>query len=254
MRPSHATGVAIVAMATAVHLGAAPRPNGPDWAMNATVIEACSCPMFCQCYFNDRPAGHHTPEGHKHFCKGNLAWRINRGHHGNVSLDGVKFWLAGDLGGDFKTGQGEWGILTYDRRTTKEQRDAIRVFLNRVLPIQWKSFAEAEGSMDTWRHDDDTAVALLDDGKSGEIRLKRFPGMTSDPIVIKNLPYVAAPRHDGFVLMPNEVEAYRLGSDAFEYKGTNGFTLTVDVNSDDPLPVFPGSPKPEAAKAAPSER
>ena len=30
----------------------------PSWAMNATVIEACSCPMFCQCYFNAEPAGH----------------------------------------------------------------------------------------------------------------------------------------------------------------------------------------------------
>src|SRR5438874_688872 len=28
----------------------------PKWAMNATIIEACSCPMFCQCYFNEEPA------------------------------------------------------------------------------------------------------------------------------------------------------------------------------------------------------
>src|SRR5215210_3848661 len=30
----------------------------PDWAMNATIIEACSCPMFCQCYFDTKPAAH----------------------------------------------------------------------------------------------------------------------------------------------------------------------------------------------------
>jgi hypothetical protein len=36
-------------------------------------------------------------------------------------------------------------------------------------------------------------------------------------------PYVAAPRNDGCVLMPNEVEAYRVGPNAFEFKGTNGF-------------------------------
>ena len=29
-----------------------------DWAMNATIIEACSCPMFCQCYFTTKPAAH----------------------------------------------------------------------------------------------------------------------------------------------------------------------------------------------------
>jgi hypothetical protein len=68
--------------------------------------------------------------------------------------------------------------------------------------------------------------------------------MTREPIVIRNLPYVAAPRNDGFVLMPNEVEAYRVGPNAFEFKGTNGFTLTVDVNSNDPMPPPPVPPRP----------
>jgi hypothetical protein len=57
--------------------------------------------------------------------------------------------------------------------------------------------------------------------------------MTNDPIVIKNLKYWGVPRNDGFVLMQNEVEAYRLGDKAFEYKGTNGFMITFDINSDD---------------------
>jgi hypothetical protein len=33
--------------------------------------------------------------------------------------------------------------------------------------------------------------------------------------------------------MPNEVEAYRVGPNKFEYKGTNGFMLTLDMNSGD---------------------
>ena len=53
------------------------------------------------------------------------------------------------------------------------------------------------------------------------------------PVVISNLRYWGAPRNDGFVLMPNEVEAYRVGPKAFEFKGTNGFLITVDMNSDD---------------------
>jgi hypothetical protein len=58
-------------------------------------------------------------------------------------------------------------------------------------------------------------------------------GMTSEPVVIKNLVYWGAPRNDGFVLMPNVVEAYRVGPKAFEYKGTNGFMLTLDISSKD---------------------
>jgi len=58
------------------------------------------------------------------------------------------------------------------------------------------------------------------------------------PIVVKNLKYWGAARNDGFVLMPNEVEAYRVGPNAFEFKGTNGFLITIDMASGD----FEGKP------------
>ena len=57
--------------------------------------------------------------------------------------------------------------------------------------------------------------------------------MSDDPIVISNLIYWGVPRNDGFVLMPNEVEAYRVGDDPFEFKGTNGFMITFDISSKD---------------------
>jgi hypothetical protein len=34
-------------------------------------------------------------------------------------------------------------------------------------------------------------------------------------------------------MMPNELEAYREGPKAFEFKGTNGFMLTFDMTSKD---------------------
>jgi len=45
--------------------------------------------------------------------------------------------------------------------------------------------------------------------------------------------YWGAPRHDGFVMMPNEIQAYRKGDKAFESSGTNGFMITIDMNSSD---------------------
>src|SRR5436853_1049077 len=103
-----------------------------DWSMNATAIEACSCPMFCQCYFSTKPAahaghaGHEHGEGGEHFCKFNMAYKINRGHSGSVKLDGAKFWIAGDLGGDFSKGQMDWAVVTFDPSVKPEQRDAIK--------------------------------------------------------------------------------------------------------------------------------
>jgi hypothetical protein len=218
---------------------AAAAPAGkakPAWAMNATAIEACSCPMFCQCYFNTKPAGHVAHEGHggaSHYCKANLAYKVNAGHHGATRLDGAKFWISADLGDDFSDGEFEWAVVTFDRTLSKPQRDALAEIIGHLFPVRWKSLSVAEGSIDTWEFDNDSARATIDGGKTAEVRLKRFPGMSSAPVVIRNLPYFGAPRNDGFVLMPNEVEAYRVGDKAFEFKGTNGFMLTVDINASD---------------------
>jgi len=201
--------------------------------MNATAIEACSCPLFCQCYFNTKPAGHAEHGSFKHFCRSNMAYRINRGQYGSVPLDGIKFWIAADIGHDFSTGEMEWSILTFDKATTPKQREAIQLMVSNLFPVKWKSFRTAEGTISNWSHSKDFAYASLDGGKTGEIKLKRFPGMTSDPVKLTNLKYWAAPRNDGFLMMQTEVEAYRVGPKAFEYKGTSGFVITIDMKSKD---------------------
>jgi hypothetical protein len=207
--------------------------GGPGWSINATVIEACSCPMFCQCYFNPKPAGHHRHGGaEQHFCRFNNVYKVNKGHYGSAKLDGAKFWLAGDLGSEFDDGVMEWTVVTFDKATSKEQREGLTEIINHIFPVKWKSLTTAEGAID-WSYDKDKAHATLDGGKTAEVKLTRFQGMTDDPVVIKNLKYWGVPRNEGFVMMPNEVEAYRVGPKAFEFKGTNGFMLTIDMNSND---------------------
>lgn len=208
-----------------------------EWDFNATIIEACSCPMFCQCYFNSKPASHHghAGGGGEHFCKFNNAFKVNKGQSGGVSLDGAKFWVAGDLGGDFSKGQMDWAVLTFDPSVSKEQRDAIARILGHVYPVKWNSFTIAKDADMEWKAESRTAHARLGGGKVAEVIL-RHPepsAMADGPIVIKNLKYFGVPRNDGFIMMPNEVEAYRLGDKAFEYKGTNGFMITIDIASRD---------------------
>jgi hypothetical protein len=206
-----------------------------DWAINMSTIEACSCPMFCQCYFNTMPAMHEGHEGHamEHFCKANNAYKVNRGHWGATKLDGVKVWMSGDLGGDFSSGVMDWGVLTFDPSTTADQKAAMQMIFGYLFPVKWKSFNVAADLPIEWTATKDHAVAKLDGGKAGEVVLNRFQGMSNEPVVIHNLKYWGAPRNDGFVLMPNEVEAYRIGDKPYEFKGTNGFMITVDMNSKD---------------------
>jgi hypothetical protein len=206
-----------------------------EWNLNATVIEACSCPMFCQCYFNTKPAEHTGGGGHQghgtgHFCKFNNAFRVNKGTHGTVKLDGAKFWVSGDLGDDFSDGQMDWAVVTFDKATSKAQREAIGKILAHLYPVTWKSLTTDEGEI-SWTPGKDRAHATIDGGKTAEVVLKRFQGMTDTPVVIRNLKYFGAPRNDGFIMMPNEVQAYRKGPKAYEFKGTNGFMITVDIDS-----------------------
>lgn len=207
-----------------------------DWHMNATVIEACSCPMFCQCYFNANPASH-SDHGSSHaYCKFNNAYKINKGNAGKVKLDGAKFWISGDLGAEFHDGEMDWAVVTFDKATTKEQRDGIAAILPHVFPVKWKSFEVREGNIDTWKYDANSAHATLDGGKTAEVKLTSPTARKNDagkPVVMHNLKYWGVPRNDGFVMMPNEVQGYRVGEKAYEFKGTNGFMVTFDINSKD---------------------
>ncbi len=228
--------LACAALALVGSSGARVMSQDQAWALNATVIEACTCPMFCQCYFDSKPAGHHQHDGKtSHFCRFNNAYKINKGNHGATRLDGAKFWISGDLGGDFSHGQMDWAVVTFDKAMTKAQRDGVAAMLPQLFPVKWNSLTTAEGSIDKWEFNNDGAHATLDGGKTAEVKLVRQQGNanTAMPPVIKNLRYWGAPRNDGFVLMPSELQAYRVGPKAYESKGTNGFMLTLDMNSKD---------------------
>jgi hypothetical protein len=128
----------------------------------------------------------------------------------------------------------DWAILTFDPCVTPKQRAGIQAALGSLYPVKWKSFEVAADAPIEWKYAKDKAEARLDGGKGGEVVLLRNRQSNTDaPIVIQNLKYWGAPRNDGFVLMQNEVEAYRGGSKPFEFKGTNGFMITFDINSKD---------------------
>jgi hypothetical protein len=208
-----------------------------DWAVNATIIDGCSCQLLCPCIFGS-PATVGSSATHQHAghwsCHFNAAFRVNRGHSGNVSLDGMRFWFAGDKG-DAKTVE-----LTFEPAATAEQRAAIRVFLSRLLPVQWTSLTEGPDARIDWRADRVSAEARLDGGAAAEVVLTRNPGAPGEgTTVIQNLSYFAATRNDGFDILPVASLVYRRGPRPapFEFRGTSGWTITIDLSSRDPAPA-----------------
>ena len=206
-----------------------------DWHFNGTVIEACSCKMFCPCYFNTSPAAQdkHSEHGTTHFCKFNMAYKVNKGHHGDTDLSGVKFWIAGDLGDSWEDGTTEWAIVTFAPGTTDAQKAGVATALGHIFPVQWGSFEVAEDAEIEWAAAGERAEAKLAGGENAHIILNAWDGMGGETSVLENVAYFAAPRNDGFKMMPNEVETWKVGDRAFEFSGTTGFMITVDAASSD---------------------
>ena len=210
------------------------KQHSVDWAVNATIIDGCSCRMLCPCIFGSPAtvgsAATHEHAGHRS-CYFNAVFRVNKGHHGKVRLDGMNFWFAGDKG-DAKTVE-----LTFEPAATEEQRAAIRVFMSHFLPLKWTSFTEGPDARIDWKADAVHAEARLDGGKAAEVVMTRNPGATGEgTTVIKNMSYFGSTRNDGFYIMPVEFIAYRRGPKpaAFEFRdGTSGWTITIDMNSRD---------------------
>ena len=228
---SHAVVAAV--LAASVQLPALAKEAAVEWAVNTTIIDGCSCRMLCPCIFGSPAtvgaAATHEHAGHRS-CYFNQAFRVNQGHYGTVRLDGLKFWFAGDKG-DAKTVE-----LTFEPSATREQRAAIRVFMSRFLPLQWASFTEGADAKIEWKAEAVRAEARLDGGKAAEVVLTRNPGATGEgTTTIKNMSYFGSTRNDGFNIMPVGFLAYRRGPmpAPFEFRGTSGWTITIDMSSQD---------------------
>ena len=206
-------------------------PTGakPDFDMTASYIEACSCDMFCPCYFNTHST-HHMDEHHMdaHFCRANLVLKVDKGYYKNTKLDGAKVWVSTDLGSEWSTGKDSWAVINYDPSVTPEQRVALNDIIGQLYPFQWQKFdVDTQGF--TWDVNEKTGVARakMNNGK-GEVVLERGKG--DDPnreIVMQNLKYWQAQSNDGFRMWQNKHEELEGKGHKFSYDGTNGFLITI---------------------------
>ena len=91
------------------------------WSMEGEWLKSCNCDPGCPCDFNQTPT-----QGH---CEGVVAMRIERGHYGDVSLDGLHWteilWWPGRID------QGDGRVMSViDERADDAQRDALLTILS----------------------------------------------------------------------------------------------------------------------------
>ena len=90
----------------------------PDtkWTIQAREFTNCNCSYGCPCQFNALPT-----HGH---CQAVVGAQIDKGHHGSVSLDGLRYVGIFRWPGPIHHGKGEAAIVV-DERATPEQREAL---------------------------------------------------------------------------------------------------------------------------------
>src|SRR5262245_58543492 len=90
-----------------------------QWKVSGQYYETCSCDFICPCI-----TGQMAVKPTKGSCTFAMAYRIDRGSYGKVSLDGLGFILLGWT--PEVMGKGNWSVgLIADQRASVEQRDAI---------------------------------------------------------------------------------------------------------------------------------
>lgn len=91
----------------------------PSWRVSGQYYETCSCDFVCPCI-----PGQLAVKPTKGSCIFAMAFQIDRGSYGAVSLDGLGFIVLGLTPEEM--GNGNWSVgVIADARASAEQRDAI---------------------------------------------------------------------------------------------------------------------------------
>ena len=91
----------------------------PHWQVNGQYYETCSCDFVCPCIL-----GQMAVSPSKGSCTFAMAFHIDRGSYGTLSLDSLGFIVLGLT--PEAMGKGNWSVgLIADERASAEQRDAI---------------------------------------------------------------------------------------------------------------------------------
>ena len=111
-----------------------------QWQLKGDWFDVCKCRIPCPCTFAQAPS-----EGD---CEGILAWHINEGHYGDVSLDGLNVLAVGEFDGNIWGGETKatMGIFL-DERADDAQREALHTIFGGQAGGWPGGFAEMIGEV-----------------------------------------------------------------------------------------------------------
>lgn len=210
-KPSVVAGLAtlVVAMGAFVVRGASEEAG---WALKGAWSDTCSCEVACPCFFGSEPT--------EHFCEGTSLFEIEKGHYGDVEIDGLTAMVT--------MRAGKWTRIYVANTATPEQVEAVASVIPLAVPFLAMGTIEAVQAVPISVERTETTLRYGTPESTVEIEIVK--GANGAPIHITNMPTKGLPFpeiHDHTqyrsVLSKHDSEAH-----SFEWSGRNAFVSKID--------------------------
>lgn len=185
-----------------------------DWAVDGDWSESCCCAISCACTYG-APAT-------RGYCEGSALIEIDKGHFGDVNLDGVDAVISFRMGA--------WSRIYVDDSASDKQVDAIVALIKQ--PDAWGMMSGPDPKILSIEKAD-ISIERTDSGVSfsvpdSRVELAAMPGRDGTPISVENsgIPWLknAALQHKAVVT------SHKRGDSSFSYADTNGFTSKLNLS------------------------
>lgn len=191
-----------------------------SWEIHGRELANCNCAYGCPCQFNALPT-----DG---TCEAAVVFEFDRGHHGDVKLDGLKSAFVAKWPGPVHEGNGEMQIII-DERATPEQRVALERIMtgqdtDDMATMWWVFSAMAPNKLETLYRNIDIEVDI--EGRRGRAVVDGVLEMTGEPI--KNP--VTGAEHRARIDLPHGFE-YQIAEIGSATTKTIGGGLTLLKNN-----------------------
>ena len=116
--------------------------NIPKWKASGDWFDVCKCNIACPCEFAQAP----TYEE----CEGILAYHINKGNYGDITLDGLNVLAVDSFKGNIWAGDGLTKVslaIFFDEKADEKQREALSMIFSGKAGGFMAEFAKVIGEI-----------------------------------------------------------------------------------------------------------
>ncbi len=198
----------------------------PAWSVEGRIVAVDSCAVGCPCLLGEPPT-HPT-------CQLVEIWRIDKGHYGDVILDGASFAMASEFSHPARESPREYHFVAFyiDTGASREQKQAIGEILAGAAfaefgePVEIKEVAIGLTGMEAFGQVGKTYGGTV--GDIAKIELSTIGGGSPDkPVVIEN----AAPGLPWVAVGKSSNSFYKSAGRNFHFDGTSGESARFTLSS-----------------------